>query len=383
MAGGTAAGSVVQGETFDARGIGVPGSPLMLVGFSHNVAWGMTALGADQADLFRLETDAAHPDQEAISGGQRPAAASPVGPAPGATRYRFDGQWRAMEVWTERILVKGGRAQQIRLRRTHLGPVVTELASPRRGDPEVALARIPGWEEGRDAVQASFAMLRARTAAEIGQALAGWRFPSVNVEPLEAAWVESVLAGAWSAAQARYGRQPEEWPQAARSEVARQELAYFGGLHGFPTLDAGRGLPLPRLATTDAATLRSQRGQSYTQFVPLHEADQALTLLPPGPTEDPAGPFYGCTLELWASGTYLCRVEAAQQSDERKVTLVRQDRRCWPDGLAPAPLPRGRDGGAGAAVPAVRTPSPPAHPGDRGDGALDRAVGPDLGRVPR
>jgi len=39
----------VKGKTFDARGIGMPGSPGLLIGFSKRVAWGLTALGADQA----------------------------------------------------------------------------------------------------------------------------------------------------------------------------------------------------------------------------------------------------------------------------------------------------------------------------------------------
>jgi penicillin G amidase len=46
----------VQGKTFHARGAGVPGSPVILIGFTDRVAWGMTALGADQADLFQIET---------------------------------------------------------------------------------------------------------------------------------------------------------------------------------------------------------------------------------------------------------------------------------------------------------------------------------------
>jgi acyl-homoserine lactone acylase PvdQ len=42
----------IRGKTFNARGMGVAGSPVILIGFTDRVAWGMTALGADQADLF-------------------------------------------------------------------------------------------------------------------------------------------------------------------------------------------------------------------------------------------------------------------------------------------------------------------------------------------
>ena len=49
------------------------------------VAWGLTALGADQTDLFRLETDPAFPDQ-----------------------YRWNGEWRRMRVRTEEIAIRIG-----------------------------------------------------------------------------------------------------------------------------------------------------------------------------------------------------------------------------------------------------------------------------------
>ena len=88
----------VKGKTFNARGVGVAGSPIILIGFTQNVAWGLTALGADQADLFVLKTDPNHPDQ-----------------------YLFDGQWRNMEVHNETIKVKNGRERTIKFRQTHLG----------------------------------------------------------------------------------------------------------------------------------------------------------------------------------------------------------------------------------------------------------------------
>ena len=88
----------ISGKTFNARGIGVPGSPNILIGFTENVAWGLTALGADQADLFVLKTDPNRPNQ-----------------------YLYDGQWRDMEVHNETIKVKDGRERTITFRQTHLG----------------------------------------------------------------------------------------------------------------------------------------------------------------------------------------------------------------------------------------------------------------------
>jgi acyl-homoserine lactone acylase PvdQ len=147
----------VRGKRFDVRGIGMPGSPGLLIGFNRQVAWGLTALGADQADLFRLETSAEHP-----------------------YGYRWNAQWRKMEVRTDRILVRGGEPMVLTIRETHLGPVVLEFAFRQPGDPEVALKRVPVSQSNRDTIQAVFAMMRARNAKVFQQALARWDFPSAN-----------------------------------------------------------------------------------------------------------------------------------------------------------------------------------------------------------
>jgi penicillin G amidase len=147
----------IRGRTFNARGIGVAGCPSLLIGFTPNVAWGLTALGADQADLFLLKTDPNRPNQ-----------------------YLLDGTWRDMEVHEETIQVKGGTPQTILYRRTHFGPVVTAIAmGVRRGD-EVALKRIPICEPERDTFRAVLDMIRSRDVYEFQQSLGGWSFPSAN-----------------------------------------------------------------------------------------------------------------------------------------------------------------------------------------------------------
>lgn len=147
----------VSGKTFNARGIGVPGSPGLLLGFNRRVAWGLTALGADQADLFKLETDPQRPNE-----------------------YRWDGKWRKMEVRTERIKVKGGDDVELTVRETHLGPVASEFCFRQTGDPEVALKRVPMCEPDRDTIQGVFAMMRAKNATQFAKAFDDWRFPSAN-----------------------------------------------------------------------------------------------------------------------------------------------------------------------------------------------------------
>ncbi|MEW4570776.1 penicillin acylase family protein [Tautonia sp. JC769] len=148
----------VVGETFNARGIGVPGSPALLIGFTDRVAWGLTALGADQADLFRLQTSPDRPDS-----------------------YAVDGEWREMEVREETILVKGGEPVTLTVRETHLGPVVTEFAFANEGDGEVALRRVPLCDAETETIAAAVAMIRADDAEGFDEALRDWRFPSANI----------------------------------------------------------------------------------------------------------------------------------------------------------------------------------------------------------
>jgi penicillin amidase len=147
----------ISGKTFNARGLGVAGSPNLIIGFTPNIAWGLTALGADQADLFLLKTDPNRPNQ-----------------------YLLDGQWRQMEVRTETIKARDGEPRTLVFRRTHFGPVVTTIAmGVHRGD-EVALKRVPLCEPQRDTSRGMLDMMRARDVREFQKALGGWTFPSAN-----------------------------------------------------------------------------------------------------------------------------------------------------------------------------------------------------------
>ncbi|MCB1125558.1 MAG: penicillin acylase family protein, partial [Verrucomicrobiae bacterium] len=146
----------VVGASFNVRGMGVPGSPFVLIGFNQHVAWGVTALGADQADLFLLKTDPGRPDQ-----------------------YQIDGNWRDMDVREETLLVANDEPRRLRVRETAFGPVVSEFALGRR-DEEVSVKRVPLCEDATETHEAGFAMMRAGSAREFLSALADWRFPSAN-----------------------------------------------------------------------------------------------------------------------------------------------------------------------------------------------------------
>ena len=148
----------ISGKTFNVRGIGVPGSPVILIGFTKDVAWGMTALGADQADQFMLKTDSDHPNQ-----------------------YEFDGEWRDFHTWTETIKVKDAESCAIELKESHLGPVVSDIAHDVRQGEEVALKRIPICDTDCETIQGFIEMSRAKNVYDFSKSFEKWRFPTANI----------------------------------------------------------------------------------------------------------------------------------------------------------------------------------------------------------
>ena len=498
----------VVGQTFNARGVGVSGSPALLIGFTPNVAWGVTALGADQADLFMLDTETSRPDQ-----------------------YRFDNEWRPMDVRHETIKVKGKPSVDWVVRDTHLGPVATAFSFARPGEGEVALKRIPIADTSRETVQAIVGMMRAQNARELDTAAVGWRFPSANmvfgdrdgnigyrivaavpvrsrtqpgdggmampgrgrsddwqeivpgellpgvmnpaagflysanhrpvgawypiplgiatgnggdttrswrlrerlqaverfspeavldihrdsvnparreivrvglhlrdglrrdlpqnvrqalsllepwyrsgassaltspgaelaielniffrmittdlalvygggeaglvyflknmaarldrdpkadVSALEERFIVDSLAAAWQTAQQKYGSDPSTWNRRAREAVTARRLGYFESLDGFPSVDASRDLAVPPLRVIDGGTIASQASQSYTQWVPLHDPDQAMTILPIGQSERSDASSRIAAMTLWGEG----RLHAAPLSRARVEAIA-------------------------------------------------------------
>ena len=482
----------IKGRNFNARGIGVPGSPILLIGFTENVAWGVTALGADQADLFFLKTDPSKPDQ-----------------------YYFDGNWRPMAVFEEVIKVRGQESIRYPVRETVLGPVATAFCFTQPGEGDVAMKRIPLCETNRETIQSAIAMMKARTAVEFESALSSWQFPCANmvfgdrqgnigykavaaipvrssldpmngryampghrqdqdwqdilpagllpavlnpavgylysgnhrpieswypiplgamtgaggdtirswrlgellkrrekftpdevraihfdsvnparreivhlglhlrdtlkkeltpdalnslsrleswyrngassslsvpgselaielntffrfvttelalvygggesglayflksakarldknpqatVSEMEEQFIDQSLASAWQSAQQKYGDDPEAWNKRARAEVQSRRLGYYESLDGFPALDTALALSFPPINVTDGGVIGCQSAQSYTQYVPMHDPDQAQSILPIGQSEHPDNPMRTSTLKLWGEG---------------------------------------------------------------------------------
>ena len=94
----------LHGGRYNVRGIGVAGAPGLLIGYNDRIAWGATALGLDNADLFEEQVNPDDPNQ-----------------------YRWRDKWETMTTRTETIRVKGGDAVTLQVRATRHGAIVNNF----------------------------------------------------------------------------------------------------------------------------------------------------------------------------------------------------------------------------------------------------------------
>lgn len=140
-----------QGWKF--RGALFPGSPTPLIGHNDNLGWATTVNQPDLADLYRLTTDQAHPNQ-----------------------YLLNGQWRAFEVRKITLRVK-------------IGPVIVPVPRTIRFSVHGPAFETPeGWVAVRYSgandvrvVEQYYRMTRARDFEEWRAATAMHAIPSTNL----------------------------------------------------------------------------------------------------------------------------------------------------------------------------------------------------------
>lgn len=132
-----------------------PGVPFMIIGRNERLAWGFTTTGADTQDLFieRL----AGPDSYETPDGPRP-----------------------FTVIDERILVRGGREEALRVRETRHGPVVSDLAEF-SGQGRVLALAAGNLAEADTAAAGMHALNRAGSLAEARAAAARITSPVQNL----------------------------------------------------------------------------------------------------------------------------------------------------------------------------------------------------------
>ena len=92
---------IIAGEQMNAYGVTVPGIPGILIGFNNDIAWGETNVSWDLVEWYSIDwVDS------------------------GKTKYRIDGQEKAVELQIDTIYVKGQDFVTDTIRLTDFGPIV-------------------------------------------------------------------------------------------------------------------------------------------------------------------------------------------------------------------------------------------------------------------
>ncbi len=138
---------------FSVIGASLPGVPGIVIGRNERIAWGVTNVGADVQDLYLLEDV-------------------------GGRGYRYRGQVVPYRVREERIRVKGGKEEVLRVRETVYGPVITDAL---KDPPKTPMAlRWVSLDEEDHILKAYLGVNRAGNWEEFLEALRVYSAPSQN-----------------------------------------------------------------------------------------------------------------------------------------------------------------------------------------------------------
>ncbi|MHA1715090.1 MAG: penicillin acylase family protein [Promethearchaeota archaeon] len=164
----------------NCHGVTFPGLPVILIGFNDHIAWGITSFGSDSSVDYYYET--LNDD---------------------GTKYFFNGSWRDVEFQREIIHVRNGPDQEFIIRKTHHGPIISDLASVYETfksaaenagieisdaadlrsieTPDISMSWVGNWESNRDILFCIFQINVARNISEFETALRNWTAPPQNV----------------------------------------------------------------------------------------------------------------------------------------------------------------------------------------------------------
>lgn len=146
---------------FDVVGATLPGAPGVVLGRNQRIAWGFTNTYPDTQDLFIETLDPEDP-----------------------TRYLAPDGWRAFEVRTETIAVKGEADVVIEPRTSRHGPVLSDLQMPNDQADAPSQVMALAWTALRDddlTAQAGLALSRAGDWPEFVAALRDFHAPQQNM----------------------------------------------------------------------------------------------------------------------------------------------------------------------------------------------------------
>jgi penicillin amidase len=144
---------VIEGK-LNVTGVCLAGAPAVTAGHNQRIAWGITNAMVDDMDFY-LET--IHPEYPNL--------------------YMFNGEWREMDVRTERIPIKGGDIAEKTLHFTHRGPIISGF----KGISDHALSMRWIGNEFSNEISSVYWLNRAGNWEEFKQAAKHFFSVSINI----------------------------------------------------------------------------------------------------------------------------------------------------------------------------------------------------------
>lgn len=146
----------LHGGGFDVVGYSLAGAPAVIVGHNDRIAWGVSDLVPDVEDVYLERFD----DED------------------NPTRYEYQGEWRDLEIEDQTIEIRDGEPVELRILRTHHGPILNDFGRGLDDAPPAAL-RWAG-ERGATAMRSIFDLNRAGDWESFRQAISFWDGPHMN-----------------------------------------------------------------------------------------------------------------------------------------------------------------------------------------------------------
>ena len=150
----------------EAAGFSLLGIPAVVLGHNDRIAWGVTNLAADVQDLYIEKINPDNPNQ-----------------------YEVNGQWVDMDVYTETLIIAGGKKTDIDVRVTRHGPIISDTYEDLDVFDETTNLNLPSdyaialkWTalEPTRMVEAIIGINTADNWSDFRTALSKWDVPSQN-----------------------------------------------------------------------------------------------------------------------------------------------------------------------------------------------------------
>ncbi len=150
----------------EVAGFSLLGVPAVVLGHNDRIAWGVTNLAADVQDLY---IEKLNPDN--------------------LNQYEVNGQWVDMDVYTETLIIAGGKKTDVEVRVTRHGPIISDTYGDLEDFDETSGMALPDdyaialrWTalEPTRMVEAIFGINTADNWNDFRAALSNWDVPSQN-----------------------------------------------------------------------------------------------------------------------------------------------------------------------------------------------------------